>query len=480
MERRTREDHERKSYKPRSVSYDWLDNFSDEKFKVQSVPYSRIQGNRQSSCQICWYGCSPGSRTLSCSVCSAVVHLTCAEKTKCATKRENGEWWCPQCTVSINSAENNEAIKLGMELKRRTDFFSSLTIQSNFMMWTERNRFLKFKAGLIFLQAVIRKIRQQKKFTNDLTSHYRPLKINPIDYSGVPPSEKNGNFTLMASFYNNNQQQLLEESDRHIDREDFYSTQGTGTSTSGKWNKDHFIPSINFQFDLILTMTLKDDAGRHEFKGQAITSVTEDLKKSILQGKKKGREGKVIKICRKLGPLDILPLDKSNKQAVRLDTSSGRVNQSFPGEVTVELITFSNVDTKSGYIEEMLTSVVKGAKKKWWALLHSQSGAGGRFLYLFSKQGDKKEREKIMINHSSQVEYNKKGGYIKLASLDRTYMLTHSSPDERSDWAMKMSGKYQEILDEGVKRFRAAAKEDRRREEGKEGEEKKEEGKEEG
>ena len=45
----------------------------------------------------------------------------------------------------------------------------------------------------------------------------------------------------------------------------------------------------------------------------------------------------------------------------------------------------------------MLTSVVKGAKKKWWALLHTQSGTGGRFLYLFSKQGDKKEREKVRM-----------------------------------------------------------------------------------
>ena len=254
-------------------------------------------------------------------------------------------------------------------------------------------RFLKFKGGLIFLQAIIRKIRQQRKFTNDLTSHYRPIKINPIDYSGVPPSDKNGTYTLMASFYNNNHQQLLEEADRHVDREDFYVL--GSNSINGKWNKDYFIPSINFQFDLILTMTLKDDAGRHEFKGQAITNVTEDLKKSILQGKKKGREGKVVKITRKLAPLEIVPVDKSNKQAVRLDSSAGRANQEFPGEVTVELITFSNTDTKSGFIEEMLTSVVKGAKKKWWALLHTQSGTGGRFLYLFSKPGDKKEREKV-------------------------------------------------------------------------------------
>ena len=42
--------------------------------------------------------------------------------------------------VSINTAETIEAVKMGMELKRRTDFFSALTIQTNFMMWTERSR----------------------------------------------------------------------------------------------------------------------------------------------------------------------------------------------------------------------------------------------------------------------------------------------------------------------------------------------------
>jgi hypothetical protein len=88
-----------------------------------------------------------------------------------------------------------------------------------------------------------------------------------------------------------------------------------------------------------------------------------------------------------------------------------------------------------------------------------------------------------MINHSSQVEFNRKAGYIKLASLDRTYMLTHSNVDERSDWAMKMSGKYLEILEDGVRRFREESrkveeeeKEEEGKEEGKEGEE--EEGKE--
>lgn len=117
-------------------------------------------------------------------MCAAVCHLPCAKKANKAAKKTNGAWWCPQCTVSIQTAETTESVKLGMELKRRNDFFSALTIQSNFMMWTERNRFLKFKGGLIFLQAVIRKVRQQRAFSNALTSHYRPLKINPIDYNG--------------------------------------------------------------------------------------------------------------------------------------------------------------------------------------------------------------------------------------------------------------------------------------------------------
>ena len=73
-------------------------------------------------------------------MCGAVVHLKCANNTNTAAKKPNGEWWCPQCTVSINTAETIEAVKLGMELKKRTDFFSALTIQSHFMMWTERSR----------------------------------------------------------------------------------------------------------------------------------------------------------------------------------------------------------------------------------------------------------------------------------------------------------------------------------------------------
>jgi len=277
----------------------------------------------------------------------------------------------------------------------------------------------------------------------------------------------------MASFYNNNQQQLLEEADRHVDREDFIATQSI---SSGKWIKtsktNDFIPSISFQFDLILTMTLKDDAGRHEFKGQCITNMTPSLKASILKGKPKEREGKVIRVTKELGQLEILPLDKSNKQAVRLDTGRDE-DKEYSGKLTVELITFSNVDTKSGFIEEMLTSVVKGAKKKWWALLYTQGipgvHGGGRFLYLFSKQGDKKEREKIQITHSSQVEFNKRAGYIKVASIDRTFLLTHSSADERSDWYMKMSGKYLDILEEGKRRYLSQFedKEEGKEEEGK-------------
>lgn len=383
-------------------------------------------------------------------MCSAAAHASCCERAnvnETKTQEADGEektqeWWCPQCTNEIQNAETGEASKLGLEIKKRSHFFSALTIQSNFMMYCEMKRYKRFLEGLIFLQAVMRKQRQRRLFMDELSKSYRPIRVKAIDFKGLQHTasdHKTGSICCIMSIYNNIKSSDIEEGERHLFRFDTVSMQH---GSSGKWNESFLIYSIDCRWDIITTVVNKDEAGRYEFLGQSITNAGTLLKRSIITGRKQR-----LKVY--MGGLEIEPRETSNKQVTRLDTISGR-DKNWTGRVNLEISTFSNVVNKCGVIEEMLSALIRGAKKRWWALLFE------RTLYLFSHKGDSRYKSKIEIRNGTQLEL--KNGVIKIGCIDQTYMFTHNSAVERNDWYMKLSGKYYDVLEKGANKYKSLQK----------------------
>ena len=231
------------------------------------------------------------------------------------------------------------------------------------------------------------------------------------------------------------------------------------TTNSGDWGESFLIQSCDAQWDFIATVVDRDEAGRDDFLGQALVNAGSYILKAVTTNKK------VQEIVMNLGPLQIEPRDTSNKQAMRLDTLSN-ANKAIPGSISVEIHTFSNLTTKTGFLDEMLSQSVRGAKKKWWAVYLD------RTLSLYNHKGDARPKKKIEIRNGTPISWH--GNFLKLSAINETFRFTSSNEDDRKDWYSKITGKYVKILQKGAEDYRRQC----RRERGEvEGEEEDEEGK---
>jgi len=161
--------------------------------------------------------------------------------------------------------------------------------------------------------------------------------------------------------------------------------------------------------DLIATVVDKDDAGRIDFYGQAVMNAGAALKHAAITGKKQ-------RFKMNLGAMTVEPRETSNRQKLKMD----KINEPVSGKVYLELFTFSNVTTKCGVLEEMLSALITGAKKKWWAVLGDLRGAGLE-LMLFSHQGDSRPKVSIPIRSGTHIVWHE-DVVIKIGSMDSTYV----------------------------------------------------------
>lgn len=171
--------------------------------------------------------------------------------------------------------------------------------------------------------------------------------------------------------------------------------------------------------------------------GQAILDASNHLQIAFLCGKCQR-----IKIP--LGPLQITPLEQGSKTTFRMD----KIDFQGAGKISIEIHPFSNVDSKCGVLEEILSALLKGARKKWYAVL------ANRQLFLFSQFGDSRPKLVIPLHHGVKVDWHEKK-FIKIVTMERTWFLTCPGAQQRNSWYTKIKGSYRETLFKGKQEFQA-------------------------
>ncbi len=144
--------------------------------------------------------------------------------------------------------------------------------------------------------------------------------------------------------------------------------------------------------------------------------------------------GKPFRAKGDLASLDIEPRDqrfsflKAEDYAKKVDTY---------GKVSFEVHPISNVESKCGIIEEILSAVLQGARKKWHAVLAE------KHLHLFSQYGDARPKVTIHLSHGSHVGwYDEKCEIIKLSDLNnQDWLFSCAKAQDLKAWFNKVSDK---------------------------------------
>lgn len=179
-----------------------------------------------------------------------------------------------------------------------------------------------------------------------------------------------------------------------------------------------------------ITFTLHAKEHEHSsartiFLGQYVVDARRMLTKSFFTGKP-------FRVKGELRSLDIEPRDQRFYFLKAEDCT--KKNNTY-GRVSFEVHPISNVESKCGVIEEILSAVLQGAKKKWHAVLAEKQ------LYLFSQYGDARPKVTIQLTHGSHVSwYDEKCEIIKLSNLNnQCWLFSCTNPQQLVAWYNKVS-----------------------------------------
>uniref|UniRef100_A0A7S0C150 PH domain-containing protein n=1 Tax=Proboscia inermis TaxID=420281 RepID=A0A7S0C150_9STRA len=191
---------------------------------------------------------------------------------------------------------------------------------------------------------------------------------------------------------------------------------------------------------LTFSVSSKDDSLRPCFVGQAIVDASYQLQRTFVSG-----------VCQRhkvsLGSLIIDPKEFGNKPTFRGDGGSFE-GAKKRGYITYEIHPYSNVESKCGVLEEILSAVLKSARKKWFAVLVDKQ------LLLFSHYNDSKPKVTIPLQIGTHIEWHK-DVMIKISTLDQSWYLTTQCLKQRTAWFNKLTGFYREMLDKSVIEMRS-------------------------
>ena len=105
------------------------------------------------------------------------------------------------------------------------------------------------------------------------------------------------------------------------------------------------------------------------------------------------------------------------------------------GRCSFEIHPVSNVESKCGILEEILSAVLKGARKKWYAVLCEKQ------LHLFGQYGDSRPKVSIQIQqHNTYIEwYDGNQNIIKISNLNnQSWLLTCGNLQQLKAWYNKV------------------------------------------
>ena len=189
--------------------------------------------------------------------------------------------------------------------------------------------------------------------------------------------------------------------------------------------------SVKFVFT-VHGQNLDSSSNRTCLLGQYSVDASDVLRTSFLNGKPFRCKGN-------LGPMDMESRDQ--KFGSLSSKSENFLSQSRFGKICYEVHPISNVDSKCGIIEEILSAVLDSSlipsrtRKKWYAVF------ADRQLYLFSQYGDSRPKLSIPLpQHGVHIEWHDDNqNIIKISNLNnQTWLFTCQNSQQLKAWYNKV------------------------------------------
>lgn len=268
----------------------------------------------------------------------------------------------------------------------------------------------------------------------ELASTHRAFRIKNCDFElpGIPVSDTKSNVSCIICIVNN-ENNGLDDSERQMYR---FDTHGIAQhNVSGRWSDSFIVHSCNPVVKITFTLHAKEhehSSARTIFLGQHVIDAKSFLIQSFFTGKP----------FRMKGQLQSLDMEPRDQRFSFLKGEDFALKNNSYGRVAFEVHPISNVESKCGVIEEILNATLRGAKKKWHAVLAE------KHLYLFSQYGDSRPKITIHLTHGSYVSwYDDKCEIIKLSNLNsQCWLFSCANPQQLKAWYNKLTGAYSKKL----------------------------------
>jgi hypothetical protein len=448
-----RAEKERRSYAPKFQASSVV-NFLDCEKDIDPIAYNdSTLGPRSSVCSVCNKMLLDTSAKYVCDLCPSVVHRDCAisqSETPCLERhyrhfslsykrriqlheQEGAKLWtCYYCSREISLAVDQEQQRLKQDRFKRVTFFAAVKLQSALMRYKAVKNYQIVYKAVLQLQAQCRGYITRKGFRSELKSTHRVFRIKccSFDLENFVTLAEAQNMSCIICILNNSSEDL-DDDQKQIYRFD------THVCSSGKLNESFLVYS-NCNIIISVTLHSKDFAvGMHRpvFFGQFIVNASSILERSFVTGNSKRLGGE-------LKGLKVAPRDQR--------FSFTAPHSSSYGKVSFDLVPFSNIESKCGILEEILSAVLQGAKKKYFAVLAEKT------LSLYSQYGDIKPKIVINLSFGSHVRwFDSAHKIIKITNLDnKCWLFSCSNPQQLNGWYNKLTGSYRNTLLNGSRMFK--------------------------
>lgn len=191
---------------------------------------------------------------------------------------------------------------------------------------------------------------------------------------------------------------------------------------------------VKFSFTLHGKVVSDTSSSRSVFLGQCVIDASKFLQESFFSGKP-------VRVKGDLGRMGIEPRDQKFGSCLNKseDVSSCEESESL-GKVSFNIYPVTNVESKCGVLEEIVSTVLKGARKKWYAVLADKQ------LFLFSQFGDSRPKVVIPLQNGLRIAWlDQRCNVIKLSDLNNqaTWLLTCGNKQHLQAWHNKVSSENQ-------------------------------------